>query len=63
VSKQESDQKIAHRIAAKKASRKKDADRLKAGCSPEKIQRENSILPAYFFSKRKISNFAEAVGH
>ena len=53
---------IARRIAAKKASRKKDRALLEAGYSPEKLQRKNSILPADFFNKRKISNFAQAVG-
>jgi len=53
---------ILRRIAAKKASRKEDAERLESGGSCEKLQRENSILPDDFFRKRKISNFAEAVG-
>lgn len=58
----DADKAIARRIADKKASRKKDLALLEAGYSPEKLQRENSILPADFFKRGKISNFAEAVG-
>lgn len=58
----DADKIIAQRIADKKASRKKDLALLEAGYSPEKLQRENSIFPAGFFKKGKISNFAEAVG-
>ena len=53
---------ILHRIEAKKASRKNDAERLASGFNCENLQRENSILPDDFFQKRKISNFGQAVG-
>ena len=62
MSPSDSDKLIAQRIADKKASRMRDSALLEAGYCPEKLQRENSILPADFFKKRKISNLAEVVG-
>ena len=56
------DKAIARRIAAKKASRRKDRAHVQAGNNLDELQRKNSILPDDFFSQRKVSNFAEAIG-
>jgi hypothetical protein len=44
------------RAAAKSASRRDDRQRLANGESPAVLQRENSIFPADFFKRAKISN-------
>jgi hypothetical protein len=53
---------LKHRIASKGASRRADLQRLEKGESPEVIQRENSIFPPDYFTKRRILNFASAIG-
>jgi hypothetical protein len=50
------------RSAVKAASRLEDRQRLDAGESPERIQRENSIFPPGYFDRRRILNFSSAVG-
>jgi hypothetical protein len=50
------------RVAAKSAARREDRMRLAKGESPAALQRENSIFPADFFKKAKISNLSEVVG-
>ncbi|MDF1756647.1 MAG: hypothetical protein P1U89_27935 [Verrucomicrobiales bacterium] len=46
----------------KAAARKRDAERIKQGESPDKIQEENSIFPSGYFAKAKIENLASTVG-
>lgn len=53
---------LKSRAAAKAASRKEDRRRLENGESPEAIQRENSIFPPGYFQRRRIINFASAIG-
>ena len=50
------------RDAEKRASRRADEERLKAGEDPEVLQRENSIFPAGFFDNARISNLKRAIG-
>jgi hypothetical protein len=50
------------RAAAKCAARRADRVRLESGLSPAALQRENSVFPAGFFKKARISNLSEVVG-
>ncbi|MCU0781425.1 MAG: hypothetical protein MUF04_10045 [Akkermansiaceae bacterium] len=53
---------LKSRAAAKAASRKADRMRLEDGESPDVMQRENSIFPPGYFQRRRIINFASAIG-
>lgn len=50
------------RDAEKRASRRADEERLKAGEDPAVLQRENSIFPESFFRNARISNLKQAIG-
>lgn len=50
------------RDAEKRASRRADEERLKAGEDPAILQRENSIFPEGFFENARISNLKQAIG-
>lgn len=50
------------RDAEKRASRRADEERLKAGEDPTVLQRENSIFPESFFKNARISNLKQAIG-
>ena len=50
------------RDAEKRASRRADEERLKAGEDPAVLQRENSIFPEGFFRNARISNLKQAIG-
>lgn len=50
------------RDAEKRASRRADEERLKAGEDPAVLQRENSIFPEGFFKNARISNLKQAIG-
>ena len=50
------------RNAEKRASRRADEERLKAGEDPEVLQRENSIFPPGFFDNARISNRQQSLG-
>lgn len=50
------------RDAEKRASRRADEDRLKAGEDPALLQRENSIFPEGFFKNARISNRKQSLG-
>ena len=51
-----------NRSAVKAASRLSDRQRLDAGESPDRIQRENSIFPPGYFDRHRILNFSSAIG-
>jgi hypothetical protein len=50
------------RDAEKRASRRSDEARLKAGEDPAVLQRENSIFPEGFFRNARISNRRQSLG-
>ena len=50
------------RDAEKRASRRADEARLKAGEDPAVLQRENSIFPDGFFRNARISNRRQSLG-
>ena len=50
------------RDVEKRASRRADDERLKAGEDPAVLQRENSIFPAEFFRDARISNRRQSLG-
>lgn len=50
------------RDAEKRASRRADEERLKAGEDPAILQRENSIFPEDFFQNARISNRRQSLG-
>ena len=50
------------RDAEKRASRRADEERIKAGEDPAVLQRENSIFPEGFFKNARISNLKQAIG-
>lgn len=52
---------IELRAAEKIAARAADAARMKAGVSPDQIQRENSAVNGAHIRGKPISNFAEAM--
>ena len=53
---------LAGRAAEKRAARLEDRVRLERGVSRKRLQRENSIFPAEFFAKARISNLRQAIG-
>jgi hypothetical protein len=50
------------RDAEKRASRRADEERLKAGEDPAVLQRENSIFPEGYFRNARISNRRQSLG-
>jgi hypothetical protein len=50
------------RDAEKRASRRADEERLKAGEDPAVLQRENSIFSEEFFRNARISNRRQSLG-
>jgi hypothetical protein len=53
---------LASRAAEKRASRRADAARLKAGERLDVLQQKNSIFPAGFFENARISNRKQSLG-
>ena len=52
----------ASRDEEKRAARRDDAARLKAGVAPAVLQRENSVFPESFFANARVSNRRQSLG-